>query len=136
MKYILRHEKIEWDDECLITYSKPHMNISKHPKEIEQLLSKYERVFGDLAPGRPPDRGVEHIIELEIGTQPIKMHPYRNPKSIRYDTEEAIKELLDFGLIRPSSSPYASSVVMVKKKDGTLRKCIDFIALNKKTLKN
>ena len=50
MRAILRHADIEWDDECLITYSKPHMNISKHPKEIEQLLSKYERVFGDLPP--------------------------------------------------------------------------------------
>ena len=67
------------------------MKVSTHPKEIEQLLSKYDRVFGDLLPGRPPDRGVEHIIELEIGTKPIKMHPYRHPKRIQYDIEEAIK---------------------------------------------
>ena len=53
------------------------MKVSNHPKDIEQLLSKYEKVFGDLPPGRPPDRGVEHIIELEIGTQPIKMYLYR-----------------------------------------------------------
>ena len=43
---------------------------------------------------------------------------------------------MELGLIRPSSNPYASSVVMVKKKDGTLRMCIDFRALNKKTVKN
>ena len=64
------------------------------------------------------------------------MHPYRHPKRIQYDFEEAIQELLELGLIRPSSSPYASSIVMVKKKDGTLRMCIDFRALNKKTVKN
>ena len=99
-------------------------------------MSKYERVFRDLPQGKPPDRGVDHIIELEIGTQPIKMNPYRHPKGIRDDIEEAIKELLELGLIRPSSSQYASSVVMVKKKDGTLRTCIDFRALNNKTVKN
>ena len=66
MRTILRHGDIEWDDEFLITSPKPHLNISKHPKEIEQLLSKYEKVFGDLRPRRPLDRDVEHRIELEI----------------------------------------------------------------------
>ena len=66
MRTILRHVDMEWVFECLITYPKPHLNVSKHLKEIEQLLSKYEKVFGDLPPGRPPNRGVEHIIELEI----------------------------------------------------------------------
>ena len=49
------------------------------------------RFFGDLPWGRPRDRGVEHIIELEIGTQPIKMNHYMNPKNILDDIEEAIK---------------------------------------------
>ena len=62
---------------------------------------------------------MEHTIELEIGTQPIKMKPYRNPKRIQDEIEEAIKYLFELSLIRPSSNPYASSVVMVKKKDGT-----------------
>ena len=86
----MRHGDIEWVVECLITYSKPHMKVSKHPKEIEQLLSKYELVFGDLPLGIPPDRGVEHIIELEIGTKPIKMNPYSHHKRIRDLIEEAI----------------------------------------------
>ena len=64
------------------------------------------------------------------------MNPYRYPKRSQYDIEEAIKELLELGLIRPSSIPFASLVVMVKKKDGTLRMCIDFRALNKKKIKN
>ena len=87
-------------------------------------------------PRRPLDRGVEHIIELEIGTQPIKMHPYGHPKRIQDDIEESIKEILELGLIRPSLSPYVFSVVMVKKKDGNLRMCIDFRTLDKKTVKN
>ena len=62
------------------------------------------------------------------------MHPYKHPKRIRDEIGEAIKELLELGLIRPSSSPYASLFVMVKKKDGTLRMCIYFRDLNKKTM--
>ena len=64
------------------------------------------------------------------------MQPYRHPKSIRDEIEEAIREILELGLIRPSSIPFASSVLMVKKKHGTLRMCIDFIALKNKTIKN
>ena len=51
MKSILRHGDIEWDSKCLITYPKTHLNITKNHKYIEQLLSKYEKVFGDLPLG-------------------------------------------------------------------------------------
>ena len=51
--------------------------------------------------------------------------PYRHPKAYKDEIERAIKELLPLGHIRPSISPFASSVVLVKKKDDTLRMCID-----------
>jgi hypothetical protein len=76
------------------------------------------------------------MIELEEGAKPVITTPYRHPKRYKDEIEKAIKELLDMGHIRPSSSPFASSVVLVKKKDGTMRMCIDFRALNKKTIKN
>jgi hypothetical protein len=88
-------------------------------------------VFGLIPLGVPPDRGFEHIIELEAGAKPVITTPYRHPKKYKDEIEKAIKELLDMGHIRPSSSPFASSVVLVKKKDGTMRMCIDFRALNK-----
>ena len=91
MRSILRHGDIEWAIECFITSSNPHLKVSKHPKEIKKLLGKYEKFFGDLPPGRTPNIGVEHVVELEIGTQPIKMNPYRNPKMIQDDIEDAIK---------------------------------------------
>jgi hypothetical protein len=62
--------------------------------------------------------------------------PYRHPKKFKDEIEKAIKELLAIGHIRPSMSPFASSVVLVLKKDGTLQMCIDYRALNKKTIKN
>ena len=73
IRSILRHGEIEWDDESFIKYYKPHLKVSKHPNKIKQLLGKYEKVFGDLPLGRPPNRGVEHAIELEIGKQLVKM---------------------------------------------------------------
>jgi hypothetical protein len=93
-------------------------------------------VFGPIPPGRPPDRGFEHTIELEAGTTPVITTPYKHPKRFKDEIEKAIKELLAMGHIRPSTSPFASSIVLVLKNDGTLRMCIDYRALNKKTIKN
>ena len=93
-------------------------------------------MFSDISPGRPPDRGIELVIELEEGTNPIMITPYRHPKRLKDEIEKTIKELLAMGHIRPRKSPFASSVVLVKKKDGTLRMCIDYRVLNKKTIKN
>ena len=62
--------------------------------------------------------------------------PYRHPKAYRDEIEKSIQELLALGHIRPNTIPFASSVVLVKKNDGTLRMCIEYRALNKKTMKN
>ena len=61
--------------------------------------------------------------------------PYRHPKAYQDEIERAIQELLALGHIRPSTSPFASSVVLVKKDD-TFRMCIQYMTLNKKNLKN
>ena len=93
---------------------------------------KYDKVFNDIPPGRPPEIGIEHVIELEEGTKPVMVTPYKHPKRLKDEIEKTIKELLEMEHIRPSKSPFASSVVLVKKKDGTLRMCIDYSVLNKK----
>jgi hypothetical protein len=89
-----------------------------------------------MPPGRSPDRGFEHTIELEEGAKPIITTPCRHPKKFKDEIEKAIKELLETGHIRSSTSPFASSVVLVKRKDGTMQMCIDYRELNKKTIKN
>jgi hypothetical protein len=73
---------------------------------------------------------------LEEGRKPMITPPYCHPRRFKDEIEKAIKELLAMGHIRPSSSPFASSVVLVLKKDGTIRMCIDYRALNKKKIKN
>jgi hypothetical protein len=103
--------------ECLITTQEHAEGRQHHHVDIQALLSKHDRVFGQIPPGRPPDRGFEHTIELEEGAKPVITTPYRHPKKFKDEIEKDIKELLEMGHIRPSSSPFASSVVLVKKKD-------------------
>ena len=62
--------------------------------------------------------------------------PYLHPRRLKDEIEKSIKELLAMGHIRPRRSPFAYSVVLVLKKDDTMRMCIDYQALNKKTIKN
>ena len=74
------------------------------------------------------------MIELEVGTLPIMNHTYKHPKRIKHEIERDIQEILELGLIIPSTNPFDSSVVLVNKKDGTLRMCIYYRYLNNNTI--
>ena len=83
-------------------------------------MVQHEPVFGPIPIGRPLDRGFDHMIELEAGATLVITTPYRHPKKFKDEIEKAIKELLAMGHIRPSMSPFASSVILVLKNDGML----------------
>jgi hypothetical protein len=84
----------------------------------------------------PPDRDVEFIIELQPGTAPISRRPYKmTPKELA-EMKIQLKELLDKGYICPSSSPWGYPALFVKKKDQSLRLCVDYRPLNTVTIKN
>ena len=103
-------------------------------KELDDLLEGFRDVFE----GKGFKLGNTDRIEHEIHTHgPLILQPYRrqNPE-VRKHEQEQLKEMLDQEIIRPSSSPWASPVVMVKKKDGTLRFCIDFCKLNDVTTRD
>ena len=76
------------------------------------------------------------MIELKPGAEPISKTPYRMKTPELRELQIQLKELLDLGLIRPSISPWGAPVIFVKKKDGSLRLCIDYRDLNKATVKN
>ena len=83
----------------------------------------------------PPDKDIEFLIVLFPGTGPISKRPYRMPAK-DLEIKKQIKELLDKGYIRPSSSPWGSPVLLVEKKDGSLRMVVDYRGLNEVTIKN
>jgi hypothetical protein len=84
----------------------------------------------------PPDKDVEFVIELQPGTAPISKRPYRMPPKELAELKVQLQELLDKGYVRPSSSPWGSPALFVKKKDGSLRMCVDYRPLNVVTIKN
>jgi hypothetical protein len=120
----------------LITTQKDSEGRQQYHIEIKNLLGRHQQVFEAIPPRRPPDRGFEHTIELKEGAKPMITPPYHHSRRFKDEIEKAIKEFLAMGHIRPSNNPFASSVVLVLKKDCTMRMCIDYRALNKKTIKN
>jgi hypothetical protein len=136
MERIFRHGEVAYAAECLITTQKDSKGRQQYHTEINNLLGQHQQVFEAIPLGRPPDRGFEHTIDLEEGAKPMITAPSHHPRRFKDEIEKAIKELLAMGHIRPSISPFASSVVLVLKKDGTMMMCIDYRVLNKKTIKN
>ncbi|XP_074298515.1 uncharacterized protein LOC141629403 [Silene latifolia] len=108
---------------------------NQHPV-LGQLLEQYRRVF-DEPKSIPPVKGIfDHKIPLMQGSEPVSIRPYRYPLVKRDIIEKLIQEMLESGTIQPSSSHFASPVVLVGKKDGTWRLCVDYRELNRKTVKN
>ena len=100
------------------------------------ILSEFQDVFPNELPGLPPERELDFTIELKPGAEPISKTPYRMTAPELCELQMQSKELLDLGLIRPSVSPWGAPVIFVKKKDGSLRLCIDYRDLNCATVKN
>jgi hypothetical protein len=100
------------------------------------VVREFVDVFPDELSGMPPDIDVEFVIELQPGTAPISKRPYRMPPKELAELKTQLQELLDRGYIRPSSSPWGCPALFVKKKDGSLRLCVDYRPLNAVTIKN
>jgi hypothetical protein len=98
-------------------------------------VSEFPDVFPKELPSMPPDREIEFVIELVLGTAPIFKRPYRMPANQLAELKEQLQELLDKGYIRPSASPWGAPVIFVPKKDGK-RMCVDYRSLNEVTIKN
>ncbi|KAJ0483468.1 putative nucleotidyltransferase, Ribonuclease H [Helianthus annuus] len=116
-----------------------------YANELEKELPKigdvpvvrdFEDVFPDDLPGMPPEREVEFGIELIPGAKPVAKAPYRLAPSGLQELMSQIQDLFDKGFIRPSVSPWGAPELFVRKKDGSMRMCINYRELNKLTVKN
>ncbi|KAL0534153.1 hypothetical protein IC582_028437 [Cucumis melo] len=115
----------------VVDIREPEVSLSSEP-----VVREYPDVFPDELPGLPPPREVDFAIELEPGTAPISRAPYRMAPAELKELKVQLQELLDKGFIRPSVAPWGAPVLFVKKKDGSMRLCIDYRELNKVTVKN
>ena len=98
--------------------------------QTKALLNEYRDVFSEVP-------GCTNIIEHKIvltSDKPVRSKPYAVPFSMRDSLKCDIKAMIENKIIRPSTSPYASPIVLVKKKDGTNRICVDYRKLNKLTI--
>ena len=92
--------------------------------------------FQHLPLGLPPQRGVDHCIELEPSSETPIGCTYKMSFPKLDELKKQLEDMLEKGQICPSKSPYGSPILFVKKKEGTLRMCVDYRALNKITIKN
>ncbi|XP_028114370.1 uncharacterized protein LOC114312332 [Camellia sinensis] len=104
--------------------------------EFPKVVCEYLDVFPDDLIELPPHKEVEFTIDLLLGTEPISLSPYRFAPVELVALKEQLQELLSKGFIRPSTSPWGASALFAKKKDGSLRLCIDYRKLNQATVKN
>src|SRR4051812_32344711 len=113
------------------------VTTNEQDPRIHKLLQEFADVFPDKLPAElPPKRDIDHRITLEPGNTP-PWRPIYRMSPLELDTlRQEIENLLKNGAIEPSVSPFGAPVIFIKKKDGTLRMCIDYRALNKITKKN
>ena len=100
------------------------------------IVREFPDVFPDDIAGLSSEREVEFTIDLIPRTKPISIPPYRMAPTELRELKAQLEELLSKGFIRPSISPWGAPALFVKKKDGSLRLCIDYRQLNRVTIRN
>jgi len=133
MAFWRRDRRIRWTD--VTAPRAPALHAAERLDLLQLLLA----VFGDLfdtPSSLPPVRACDHRIHLLPGTAPIAVRPYRYPQLLKDELERQCADMLQQGIIRPSTSAFSSPVLLVRKKDNSWRFCIDYRALNAKTVRD
>ncbi|KAK1670478.1 hypothetical protein QYE76_058637 [Lolium multiflorum] len=105
------------------------------PPAVQKIIEEFNHLFHEPTT-LPPVRAQDHSIPMLPGAQPFKVRPYRYSPQQKDEIERQVYDMLCHGIIRRSSSPFASPVLLVKKKDGSWRFCVDYRQLNNLTVKN
>lgn len=99
------------------------------------MLQEFPDVFAEPTT-LPPAKSHDHHIPLKSNAIPVSIRPYRYNFFQKNEIEKQVSEMLNNGMIQPNHSPFSSPVLLVKKKDGSWRFCIDYRELNNMTIKD
>lgn len=111
--------------------------LTEHiPDAFRPLLLKYEALFQPPQTLPPPPRATDHHIHLLPQATPVNVRPYRYPHYQKHEIETQVDAMLQQGLIQPSTSPFSSPVLLVKKHNRSWRFCVDYRALNALTIRD
>jgi len=100
----------------LVDHMSSQQEDTKGPSEVQSLVEEFNDLF--QPPSQlPPSHACDHAIPLIPGASPIYSRPYHFAPAVKDEIEKQVNEMLHSGLIQKSSSPFASSVILVKKKD-------------------
>jgi len=121
---------------CYMVVAKPKKKSVAEMIQSIPVASDYADVFPDEVPGLSPSRDIDFTIDLIPSAGPVSMAPYRMEPVELAELKRQIEELLEKKFIRSSASPWGAPVLLVKKKDGSSRLCVDYRQLNKLTINN
>lgn len=93
------------------------------PPNLQELLNEFDDVF-QTPEDLPPQRSCDHHIPLIHPDKTVSARPYKYPYFKKIEIERQMQDMVQSGIIRPSSSPFASLVVLVKKSNGSWRMCV------------
>lgn len=150
VKYKKKHQSVDSDMQLHMIYAYEEkedavmsinvLGVNTEDERIDKRIEELTREFADIftePKGLPPFRANHnHKIVLKEGAEPVNQRPYRYAVYQKNKVDKMVKELLEAGTIQHSSSPYASPVVLVKKKDNTWRLCVDYRRLNNMPVKD
>jgi len=111
---------------CFMVVAKPEKKSVAEMIQYIPVANEYVDVFPNEVSGLPPSRDIDFTIDLIPGAGPVSMAPYRMAPAELVELTKQIEELLEKQFIRPSASPWGASVLLMKKKDGSSRLCVDY----------
>lgn len=115
--------------------SQSKLTLDSLSPDLKKLVDSNAEIFAEPS-GLPPSRAYDHTIPLLDGVQAFRLRPYRYTPAQKDEIEKQVALLLRNHMIQESSSPFASPVLLVKKKNGEWRLCVDYRRLNAYTIKN
>ena len=128
-------KEIQDGAQCYMIFAR--MEVEKEERiKVIPVVWEFEDVFPEEVSGLPPRREVEFAIDLVPGVGLVSISPYRMAPTELVELKRQIEELLEKQFIRPSASSWGAPVLLVKKKYGSSRLCVDYRQLNKLTIKN